>query len=51
MLSPILDHPTSEPAVFRPENLLERASNMLGKGTVLCQPVALRRSRRRYEDP
>jgi nucleoside phosphorylase len=28
---PILNHPTAEPAVFRPENLLARASEMLGK--------------------
>ncbi|MHB9081908.1 MAG: nucleoside phosphorylase [Pirellulaceae bacterium] len=28
---PILNHPTVEPAVFRPENLLARASEMMGK--------------------
>lgn len=28
---PILNHPTTEPAVFRPENLLARASEMMGK--------------------
>lgn len=28
---PILDHPTGEPAVFRPENLLDRAAAMMGK--------------------
>lgn len=31
MAAPILDHPTQESALFRPENLLERAANMLGK--------------------
>jgi uridine phosphorylase len=29
---PILNHPTGEPAVFRPENLLRRAATMMGKG-------------------
>ncbi len=28
---PILEHPTDEPAVFRPENLLRRAAIMMGK--------------------
>ncbi|MHB1033677.1 MAG: nucleoside phosphorylase [Pirellulales bacterium] len=28
---PIIDHPTSEQAVFRPENLLDRAAAMMGK--------------------
>lgn len=28
---PILNHPTGEPAVFRPENLLQRAATMMGK--------------------
>ncbi len=28
---PILDHPTAEPGVFRPENLLNRAAAMMGK--------------------
>lgn len=28
---PILNHPTGEPAVFRPENLLDRAAAMMGK--------------------
>lgn len=33
---PILNHPTGEPAVFRPENLLQRAATMMGKdqGTI-----------------
>ncbi len=33
---PILGHPTGEPAVFRPENLLKRAATMMGKdqGTI-----------------
>lgn len=33
---PILSHPTGEPAVFRPENLLERAAAMMGReqGTI-----------------
>lgn len=29
---PIARHPTEEPAVFRPENLLDRAAAMMGKG-------------------
>jgi nucleoside phosphorylase len=28
---PIVDHPISQPAVFRPENLLDRAAAMLGR--------------------
>ena len=28
---PILNHPTAERAVFQPENLLARASQMMGK--------------------
>lgn len=28
---PIVEHPTAEPAVFRPENLLDRAAAMLGR--------------------
>ena len=31
---PILNHPTAEAAVFRPENLLARASEMMGKGSL-----------------
>ena len=34
--SPILEHPVDEPAVFRPEKLLQRAATMMGKeqGTI-----------------
>ena len=38
--SPILEHPVEEPAVFRPENLLQRAATMMEKSRERYPPAA-----------